>query len=109
VGPARNAGYVLPEAIVILAAATWLLAATGAPGSGAVRRALAQLRGAGGQPKTVPPLLLLPVILLSEELLGKRIWFDGLFPNVAGRVSSVVILAAAAALVAWLPRAAAAA
>jgi signal transduction histidine kinase len=109
VGPARDAGYVLSEAIVILAAATWLLAATGAPGGGAVRRALAQLRGAGGQPKAVPPLLLLPVILLSEELLGKRIWFDGLSPNVAGRVSSVVILAAGAALVAWLPRAAAAA
>jgi signal transduction histidine kinase len=109
VGPARNAGYVLPEAIVILVAATWLLAATGAPGGGAVRRALAQLRGVGGQPKTVPPLLLLPVILLSEELLGKRIWFDGLSLNIAGRVSSVVILAVGAALVAWLPRAAAAA
>jgi signal transduction histidine kinase len=109
VGPTRHAGYVLPEAIVILVVATWLIAVTDAPGGGAVRRGLAQLRGVDGQPKAVPPVLLLPLILLSEELLGQRVWFDGMFPNTAGRVSCVVILAVGAALVAWLPRAAAAA
>ena len=108
VGPAHNAAYVLPQAIVILAAGVWLLAVTGAPGGRAVRRALAQLRGANGQPKTVPPLLLLPVILLWEELLSQRLWFDWfLNPNAAGRVLAVVIVAVGVAVVAWLPRAAA--
>jgi signal transduction histidine kinase len=110
VGPGHDPGYVLPQACVILAAASWLFAVGDAPGGAAVRQALRQLRGAGGHPRTVPPLLLVPVILLWEELLGSRIWFTGLgFANVAGRVWSVVILAAAVALARWLPRVAAAA
>jgi signal transduction histidine kinase len=110
VGPADNSAYVLPEAFVILAAATWLLAVGDARGSGAVRQALAQLRGAGGQPKTVPPLLLVPVIMLWEELLGRRIWFaDSFFANPGGTVWSIVILAAGVALATWRPRIAAAA
>jgi signal transduction histidine kinase len=108
VGPADNAAYVLPQAIVILAAGVWLLAVTGAPGSRAVRHASAQLRGANGQPKTVPPLLLLPVTLLWEELLSQRLWFDWfLNANAAGRVLAVVIVAVGVAVVVWLPRAAA--
>jgi hypothetical protein len=35
-----------------MAAGVWLLARPGAPGGGAVRRAIAQLRGAEGQPRT---------------------------------------------------------
>jgi signal transduction histidine kinase len=108
VGPAHDAVYVLPQAFVVLAAATWLLAVSGAPGSGAVRQALAQLRGADGKPRTVPPLLLVPVILLWEELLSRRIWFTGLWdPNAAGRLWSVVVVVGGLALAAWLPRAAA--
>jgi signal transduction histidine kinase len=110
VGPADDSAYVLPEAYVILAAATWLLAVGDAPGSGAVRQALAQLRGASGRSKTVPPLLLVPVILLWEELLSRRIWFsDSFFANPAGTLWSVVILAVGVALAAWRPRLAAAA
>lgn len=109
VGPTVHAIYVLPQAIAILVIGTWLLVATDAPGSGAVRQALAQLRGADGELKTAPPLLLLPVMLLWEELLSQRIWFDDWSPNVAGRVYSVAILAVGVAVVTWLPRVAAAA
>ena len=45
---------VLPEAFAFMAAAVWLLVATGGPGGAAVRRAVAQLRGTGAEPKTVP-------------------------------------------------------
>ena len=58
-----------------MAAGVCLLARPEAPGGGAVRRAVAQLRGTGGQPRTVPPLLLLPVIFLWEELFGQDLWF----------------------------------
>ena len=68
-------GLVLAEAVAFLAAGVWLLAWTGAPGGGAVRRAAAQLRGTDGQPRTVPPLLLLPVIFLWEEMFGQHLWF----------------------------------
>ena len=44
-----------------------------------MRRAAQQLRGTGGQPKTVPPLLLLPVLFLCEELFSNQLWF-GLAP-----------------------------
>jgi signal transduction histidine kinase len=108
VGPDDNAGYVLPQAVLILGAAVWLLAATGAPGSRAVQAAVAQLRGTGGQPKTVPPLLLLPVIFLWEELLSQRLWFDWFaVPNTGGRVIAVLAFAVGISVVLWLPRVAA--
>jgi hypothetical protein len=68
-----GAGDVLSQAIVVLAAATWLLAVTGAPGGRALSAAFAQLRGTGGQPKSVPPLLLLPVTFLWEELFSQQL------------------------------------
>jgi signal transduction histidine kinase len=66
---------VLPEAFLVMAAAVWLLVATGGPGSAAVRRAVHQLRGTGGQPRTVPALLLLPVLGLWEETYANPLWF----------------------------------
>ena len=104
-----HAGYVLPQAIAFLAAGIWLLARTGAPGGGAVRRAVAQLRGTGGQPKTVPPLLLLPVLFLWEELFSEQLWFasDNLSRGVA-LMLGLVLAVTAVALAAWLPGPAAA-
>jgi signal transduction histidine kinase len=100
---------VLTEAVACLAAGVWLLARPGAPGGGPVRRALAQLRGTGGQPKTVPPLLLIGVIFLWEELFGQDLWFGtpwqpGFTPMMA---VALLIAAAGVAMVMWLPRAAA--
>src|ERR1700691_1496466 len=69
--------WVLTEAVACLAAGVCLLARPGSPGGGPVRRAVAQLRGAGGQPKTVPPLLLIGVLFLWEELFGQDLWFGG--------------------------------
>jgi signal transduction histidine kinase len=66
---------VLPEAFIIMAASVWLLVATGGPGSAAVRRAMHQLCGTGGQPRTVPALLLLPVLGLWEEAYANALWF----------------------------------
>ena len=66
-----NAACVVPQAIVILARRGWLLAVTGAPRRRAgIAPCFAQLRGTDGQRKTVPPLLLLPVLVLWEELLS---------------------------------------
>jgi signal transduction histidine kinase len=67
--------FVVPEAFVFLAASLWLLVATSGPGAGAVRRAVQELRGAGGQPKTVPALLLLPVLFLWEEAFANPLWY----------------------------------
>lgn len=97
-------GLVLTEAVLFLAAGVWLLARTGAPGGGAVLRAVAQLRGTGGQPRTVPPLLLLPVIFLWEELFGQTLWFGW---ESWPRLMAVLILAAGVVAVGWVPRAAA--
>jgi signal transduction histidine kinase len=104
-GPAGtndNAAFVLPEAVAFMVAGIWLLAATDAPGGGAVRRAVAQLRGTHGQPKTVPPLLLLPVTFLWQELFSQQLWW----PH-SGRVLAVVIFAAAVAVMLSRPRGAA--
>jgi signal transduction histidine kinase len=104
VGSADNAGWVLPQVAVFLVAGVWLLALTGALGGSAVRQAVAQLRGTESQPKTVPPLLLLPAIFLWEELYSEQLWF-GWFA--AGRIVAILLVAAAVALVVALPRAAA--
>ena len=104
-GTNDNAGYVLPEAIVFLAAGVWLLARTGAPGGEAVRRAVGQLRGTGGQPKTVPPLLLLPVVFLWEELFSNQLWWA--WSNL-GPALALLLAMAGLAVSAWRPKAAAA-
>jgi signal transduction histidine kinase len=97
---------VLTEAVAFLAAGVWLLARPGALGGGPVRRAIAQVRGTGGQPKTVPPLLLIPVIFLWEELFSQELWFGP--PGARGLVLIAVLLFAfGVGAVVWLPRAAA--
>jgi signal transduction histidine kinase len=101
---------VLAEAVAFLAAGVWLLARTGAPGGGGLRRAMAQLRGTDGQPRTVPPLLLLPVLFLWEEMFSNALWFAGNYygQNPAGPLMvAALIFAAGVAIVVWLPRAAA--
>jgi signal transduction histidine kinase len=70
-----NLMFVLPEAFLFMAASVWLLVAAGGPGGGAVREAVQQLRGTGGQPRTVPALLLLPVIALWEEACANSLWY----------------------------------
>ena len=103
-------GLVLTEAVGFIATGIGLLARPGALGGGAVRRAVAQLRGTGGQPRTVPPLLLLPVIFLWEELFGQLLWFGqqgGFGLESWPPVIAVLIFAAGVAMVRWLPRAAA--
>jgi signal transduction histidine kinase len=67
--------FVLPEAFLFLAASLWVLVATDGPGAGTVRRAVQELRGSGGQPKTVPALLLLPVLFLWEEACANPLWY----------------------------------
>jgi signal transduction histidine kinase len=100
---------VLAEAVACLAVGVWLLARPGSPGGGPVRRAVAQLRGTGGQPKTVPPLLLIGVIFLWEELFGQDLWFGAPWqPGITPMMLSALLIAAAGvAAVVWLPRAAA--
>ena len=100
---------VLTEAVACLVAGVCLLARPESLGGGPVRRAVAQLRGTGGQPKTVPPLLLIGVLFLWEELFGQDLWFGtpwqpGITPMV---LVAIVIFAAGVAAVVWLPRAAA--
>jgi signal transduction histidine kinase len=70
-----SVNLLLPEAFVFMAAALWLLVVTGAPGGAAVLRAVQQLRGTGGQQKTVPALLLLPVLGLWEETFANPLWY----------------------------------
>jgi signal transduction histidine kinase len=108
VGPADNAAWVLPEAFACLVTGVWLLAVTGAPGAGAVRRAVDQLRGTGGRQRTVPPLLLLPVLFLWEEMFSQQLWFGAPHeaPSVAAAVCAALILIASVAVLTWLPRAA---
>ena len=101
--------WVLVEAVACLAAGVCLLARPESLGGGPVRRALAQLRGTGGQPKTVPPLLLIGALFLWEELFGQDLWFGtpwqpGFTPMM---LVAMLIFAAGVAAVVWLPRAAA--
>jgi len=103
-------GLVLTAAVAFTAAGISLLARPGAVGGGAVRRAVAQLRGTGGEPRTVPPLLLIPVVFLWEELFGQHLWFGQqgwIGWESWPLVIAVLIVAAGAAMVARLPQAAA--
>jgi signal transduction histidine kinase len=94
----------LAEAVGFMVLGVCVLGVTGAPGGRAIRRAVAQLRGGDGQPKTVPPLLLIPVIFLWEELFSEHLWFAG--SGVPG-VLAAVALAVGVALIMRFPRAAA--
>jgi signal transduction histidine kinase len=108
VGTADNAGWLVPQAFAFTAVGVWLLALTDAPGGRAVRRAFWQLRGTHDQPKTVPPLLILAVIFLWEELFCSDLWFP-LFSSGGHRAQLVAlgILIIGVAMVARRPQAAA--
>lgn len=109
IAPFDNAGYLLPEAFVFLIAGVCLLAVTGVPGGRAVRQAVAQLRGTDGQPKTVPPLLLLPVLFLWEELFNQQLWFSWPNqPNILGKLFAIGLFGVGVAVVKWRPGKAAA-
>jgi signal transduction histidine kinase len=95
--------YVLVVTFLIMLVAVGLLVLVGAPGSDTVRRAAHQVLGTGGQPRTVPALLLLPVIGLWEESCAGRLWFG----SIHGQQAAILIMAVGVALVAWRPRLAA--
>jgi signal transduction histidine kinase len=93
---------VLPQAVAFIAIGVWLLTVTGARGGAAVRTAVQQLRGTGGQPRIVPPLLLLPVLFLWEEGLSGTLWFSWAGHGGGGmRVVGVILVGAAIAMLAW--------
>jgi signal transduction histidine kinase len=102
---APSVDLVLPEAFAFMAAALWLLAATGGPGGAAVRRAVHQLFGVGGERKTVPALLLLPVLGLWLEALANPLWYG--FGSAWWRYFGVAIMVGGVALVVRRPRVAA--
>ena len=92
-----SVNLVLPEAFAFIAASLWLLVLTGGPGSAALRRAVHQLVGTGGQRKTVPGLLLLPVLGLWLETYANPLWYgagSAVWPafGVAAAVASVVLV-----------------
>ncbi len=101
----RSVNLVLPEAFAFMAAALWLLVVTGAPGGAAVRRAARQLRGAGGERKTVPGLLLLPVLGLWEEAYANPLWYGS--SSVGWPVFAAAVTIASVVLVVRRPRVAA--
>ncbi len=106
--PGRTAGrlrLVLPEAFAFMVAALWLLVATGGPGGTAVRRAVRQLLGAGGEQRTVPALLLLPVLGLWEEAVANPLWYGA--GSAIWPVFGIAITLAAVVLVVRRPRVAA--
>jgi signal transduction histidine kinase len=107
VGPDENVSWLVPQAVAFLAAGVVLLAVTDAPGGAGVRRAWWQLRGTHGQPKTVPALLLLPVIFLFEELFSGQYWFPMPWFGLGPQLVAVSLAAAAVLLVVLRPRAAA--
>ena len=67
--------FLLPQAFGFLAVGLWLLTRTDSRIGAAARRAVHQLCGTGGQPRTVPPLLLFPVLFLWEEAGSSTLWF----------------------------------
>ena len=100
-----NLMFVLPEAFLFIAASMWLLVATGGPGGAAVRKAVQQLRGTGGQPRTVPALLLLPVIGLCEEAFGNPLWYGA--GSAVWQVLGIAVIVAGVVLVRRRPHMAA--
>ena len=95
----QSLALVLPKAFLIMIVSVGLLVVADAPGSNAVRRAAHQVFGTGGQPKTVPALLLLPVLGLWEETYANPLWFGS--KGIVGQLIAIVILAVGVALVVW--------
>jgi signal transduction histidine kinase len=100
-----SVNLVLPEAFAFMAAAVWLLVVTGGPGAGAVRRAVRQLLGTGGERRTVPALLLLPVLGLWEEVCANPLWYG--FGSPVWRFFAIAVTAGGVFLVVRRPRIAA--
>ena len=100
-------GPMLAEIAVFAVVATVALAVSGAPGGPAIQRAIAQLRGGGGQPKTVPPLALLPVLALVAGfwVMTYLNWLSSWGMDVSAL--TVAIFAAGWVLVRWQPKTAA--
>jgi signal transduction histidine kinase len=101
----NSVDLVLPEAFVILGVSVWLLVAAGGPFSNVVRQSLHQVLGHGGQHRTVPVLLLLPVIGLWEETYANPLWFGS--KGIVGQLAGVAIAAAGVVLVVKRPQIAA--
>ncbi|HEY2265932.1 MAG TPA: histidine kinase [Streptosporangiaceae bacterium] len=75
---------VLLEAGLFLAFGLWLLLTVDAPGAGPLRALIARwLDPARGRISPVLGLLLIPVTVMTELLLGPRYWFGMQFPEVA--------------------------
>ncbi len=106
----RTTGFapMLAEVAVFAVVATVALAVSGAPGGPAIRRAIAQLRGGDGQPKTVPPLALLPVLALVAGfwVMTYLNWLSSWGMDVSAL--TVAIFAMGWVLVRWQPKTAAA-
>jgi signal transduction histidine kinase len=106
----RTTGFapMLAEVAVFAGVATVALAVSGAPGGPAIRRAIAQLRGGDGQPKTVPPLALLPVLALVAGfwVMTYLNWLSSWGLDVSAL--TVAIFAMGWVLARWQPKTAAA-
>jgi signal transduction histidine kinase len=105
----RTTGFapMLAEVAAFAVVATVALAVSGAPGGPSIRRAAAQLRGGDGQPKTVPPLALLPVVALVAGfwVMTYLNWLSSWGMDVSAL--TVAIFAAGWVLVRWQPKTAA--
>ena len=105
----RTTGFatMVAEVTIFAVVATVTLAVSGAPGGPAIRRAIAQLRGGDGQPKTVPPLALLPVLALVAGfwVMTYLNWLSSWGIDVSAL--TVAIFAAGWVLVRWQPKTAA--
>jgi signal transduction histidine kinase len=87
---------VLPEAVLFLAAGCWLFLRVDAPGSGRVRALARRMAGAmAGRPSRWA-LLLLPVLVLSVEVLGLRHWLGRPWWTAEWTVLAAFVLAAGA-------------
>ena len=87
---------VLPEALLFLAAGAWLFLRVGAPGAGYVRALARRTAAAAAGRPSGWALLLLPVLILSVEVLGLRHWLGQQWWTAEWTVLAAFVLAAGA-------------
>jgi signal transduction histidine kinase len=87
---------VLPEALLFLAAGAWLFLRVGAPGAGYVRALARRTAAAAAGRPSGWALLLLPVLVLSVEVLGLRRWLGQQWWTAEWTVLAAIVLAAGA-------------
>jgi signal transduction histidine kinase len=87
---------VLPEALLFLAAGAWLFLRVGAPGAGYVRALARRTAAAAAGRPSGWALLLLPVLILSVEVLGLRHWLGQQWWTAEWTVLAALVLAAGA-------------